>query len=166
MNRGSTNKGADVSPSEQLAREKHMRRLAWLMDESIRLPGGFRIGIDGLLGLIPGIGDLSGAALSSYVIYQARMLGAPRSLLIRMGVNVVLEAMIGAIPIIGDLFDFYFKANSRNVRLLNEYFNQPKPTVRKSRAAAAGWVLVGLIVVLAAVAIPVLLVVALFQALA
>lgn len=104
--------------------EKRVQRLAWLLDESVRLPGGFRVGVDGLLGLVPGIGDLSGAAISAYLIYQAHQMGAPRTLLARMATNVALETTIGSIPLIGDIFDFYYKANSRNMRLLKRHLNK------------------------------------------
>lgn len=110
--------------AEAINREKRMQRLAWLLDESIRLPGGFRIGADGILGLIPGIGDVTGAVIGSYIIYEARQMGAPRTLLFRMFGNTVLETLIGSIPLIGDLFDFYFKANSRNLKLLQYYYHR------------------------------------------
>lgn len=116
-----------TTPSQWAYREKRMRRLAWLLDESIRLPGGFRIGVDGILGLIPGIGDMAGAIIGSYLIYQARQLGAPRTLLFRMLANTVLEAVIGSLPLAGDLFDFYFKANSRNLKLLQAYCRHREP---------------------------------------
>src|SRR5690349_1135193 len=88
-----------------------VRRLGWLLDSSIPLPGGFRIGIDGLVGLIPGVGDVAGAVMSSYLIYEARRMNAPHSLLLRMVGNVLAEAVVGSIPFAGDVFDFAFKAN-------------------------------------------------------
>jgi len=120
--------------------EKRLQRLAWLMDSSIPLPGGFRIGLDGLIGLVPGIGDVAGAVVSSYIIVEAGRLGAPRSLLVRMGFNVLLETVVGAVPLLGDLFDFAYKANLRNVRLLDRYVRNP------ARARAASNVVAGCIV--------------------
>ena len=108
-------------PEDFDAREKRLEQLAWLLDESIRLPGGFRVGADGLIGLIPGIGDLAGAALGSYLIYEARSMGAPKRLLTRMAMNVGLETLVGTIPLVGDIFDFYYKANRRNIDLLRRY---------------------------------------------
>ena len=99
------------------------------MDNSIRLPGGMRIGIDGIIGLIPGFGDLVAASLTSYIIVVAARMGIPGSILIRMGLNVLLELLIGTIPVVGDLFDFAFKANDRNVKLIETYTDNP----RKSR---------------------------------
>lgn len=110
-----------ITNSYDTDQQKRMQRLAWLLDESVRLPGGFRVGLDGLLGLVPGVGDISGAAISSYLIYQAHQMGAPRTLLARMAANVALETVIGSVPLIGDLFDFYFKANTRNMKLLQRF---------------------------------------------
>lgn len=116
---------ASVEHSQQIARSmKRLHRLAWLLDGSIRLPGGLRIGADGILGLIPGVGDFAAAAVSSYIIYEARAAGVPRRLLWRMAGNTLVDAIIGAIPIAGDLFDFYFKANLRNMRLLEDYWKK------------------------------------------
>lgn len=109
-----------------------LERLAWILDSSIPLPGGFRIGLDGLIGLIPGVGDAAGALISSYIITQAAKLGAPKTVLARMGINVILETLIGLIPIVGDLFDFAWKANQRNIRLLDEYMLQPRQTRTRS----------------------------------
>ena len=79
-----------------------------------------RVGLDGLVGLVPGIGDLIGAGLSGYLVVAAARLGISRRTVARMAVNVLIETMIGAVPIIGDAFDLFFKANERNVRLLRE----------------------------------------------
>lgn len=106
---------ADVRP---------LRNLSHVLDELIPLPGGYRIGLDGLIGLIPGVGDAVGAALSSYIIAQAARLGVPTSVLLRMIGNVALETVVGAIPFLGDLFDFGWKANRRNVALLERHFGQ------------------------------------------
>ncbi|WP_107850382.1 DUF4112 domain-containing protein [Oceanimonas marisflavi] len=109
------------SNHSQETREK-LDRLAWLLDSAIRLPGGFRIGLDGIIGLVPGVGDLTGAAFSGYILLQAIRMKLPFTLLARMGFNIVLEVLIGSIPILGDLFDFAFKANRRNMRLMEKYF--------------------------------------------
>src|SRR5690606_17510045 len=95
--------------ADNAERIKRLRALAWLMDNSIPLPGGFRIGIDALIGLFPGIGDAIGAVISTYIINEARDMGAPRSVLLRMMSNVAIDTVIGAIPFAGDLFDAGFK---------------------------------------------------------
>lgn len=92
------------------------------LDSAIVIPGTrFRFGIDALLGLFPGGGDIVGAAFSGYVIYAAWRLGAPVPVLARMVANIAADTVLGAIPVAGDLFDAYWKANLRNVAILREY---------------------------------------------
>lgn len=129
------------------ASRSRLRRFAWLLDSSIPLPGGFSIGLDGLIGLVPGIGDVIAACLSSYIIAEAARAGVPGSVLLRMGWNVALETVVGAVPVLGDLFDFVFKANMRNVALLDEHAANPGRTRARSRWLVAG-VLVLLLMVL------------------
>ena len=107
--------------TETAARLARLQRLSRLMDSALRLPGGYRIGWDGIIGLIPGIGDLVGAGVSGYIIWEGMKLGLPRSVVLRMIGNVVLETGIGSIPLAGDAFDMVFKANIRNVRLMERY---------------------------------------------
>lgn len=126
-----------------------LERLAWLLDSSIRVPGTrFRIGIDGLIGLLPGIGDLVGTLLSGYIVAEAARLGVPGSALARMVFNVLLETLVGTIPVAGDLFDFAWKANQRNVRLLQDYESAPRRATRRNRLVVA--VIAGAVVVLLA----------------
>ena len=114
--------------------QRQLEQLAWLTDSAIPIPGlNARIGIDPLIGLIPGFGDTIGAVISSYIIAQAARLGAPRSILIKMAFNVVTDTIIGAIPGVGDLFDFGWKANQRNVRLLAHYVEHPRKVAASSR---------------------------------
>jgi hypothetical protein len=101
------------------ARRERLRRLAWLLDSSIRVPGTrWRVGYDALIGLVPGLGDLAGVLLSTYIVVEAARLGASRGVLARMALNIAIEGLIGAVPLAGDLFDAAFKANQRNIRLL------------------------------------------------
>jgi hypothetical protein len=90
------------------------------MDGVVQLPGGFRIGLDPVLGLLPGLGDMISAAASSVIVIQAHRAGIPRATLLRMVANVGIDAAVGAIPFLGDLFDFAFRANLRNVALYRE----------------------------------------------
>ena len=93
-------------------------RLAWWLDNAITVPGTrFRIGFDALIGLIPGVGDLIGTLLSSYIIAVAAAQGLPASALARMAINVGVEAIVGAVLIVGDLFDAVWKANQRNIAI-------------------------------------------------
>lgn len=108
-----------VVEDPQKIEEERLRAYAHLLDSAIRLPGGFRIGLDGIVGLVPGVGDVLGAGLSGYFIYAASRLNIPRTVIFRMMLNTTLETIIGLIPFFGDIFDFVFKANDRNARLLH-----------------------------------------------
>lgn len=115
-------------------RSGHLDRLAWILDSAIRIPGTrYRIGIDGVIGLLPGFGDLIGALLSSYIVAAAAQLGVPNVVLIRMALNIAVESIVGAVPILGDIFDFVWKANRRNVELLNRYREEPGSATASSR---------------------------------
>jgi len=97
-----------------------IERLAWLMDNSIPIGGGYRIGLDPIIGLIPGLGDLIGALVSSMIVLQAQRAGIPRSTLMRMVANVGIDAAIGTVPFVGDALDFAFKANQKNLELYRQ----------------------------------------------
>lgn len=116
----------------------HLERLSDWMDSRFRVPGTeLRFGLDGLLGLLPGIGDSVTALPAAYVIMRARAIGAPPHLQARMVGNVLMDLLIGALPLVGDLFDFGFKANRRNVGLLREHFGRPvhRPGARPTEPA-------------------------------
>jgi hypothetical protein len=90
-----------------------------VLDAQWSIPGTrYRVGLDGLVGLIPGVGDAAGALLSTYILYEALRLGAPRRVLLRMAANIALESVVGAFPVVGDLFDVAWQANTKNVALL------------------------------------------------
>jgi len=98
-----------------------MERLERLLDQAFRVPGlGVRIGLDGLIGLVPGVGDTATAALAGLIVLAAWRRGARRRTLLRMGLNVGIDWLVGVVPLAGDLFDFAYKANMRNLRLLRE----------------------------------------------
>lgn len=101
---------------------RRLERLAWLLDTSIGIPGTrFRFGIDPVLGLFPGGGDLVGAALSAYVVIEAWRLGLPGNAIARMIANVAADTLLGSVPVAGDVFDAWWKANLRNVAILREH---------------------------------------------
>jgi hypothetical protein len=132
---------------------RRLGRIAWLLDSSIPVPGmRFRIGIDAIIGLIPGVGDLLGALLSSYIVREAARVGAPPSVLIRMAWNVAIEGVVGMIPLLGDVFDAAWKANQRNFALLEAHLDRPQRVQRSSRAFVAVLMfgLVGLFVLVGA----------------
>jgi hypothetical protein len=104
---------------------ERLDRLSQLLDVAFLIPGlNVRFGIEAILRLVPGIGDVAASALSCWVLYEAHRLGVPRQLLGRMIANVVVEGLAGAVPVAGDLFDIGWRANRRNVRLLREYFER------------------------------------------
>lgn len=104
------------------------------MDNSIRVPfTGWRIGLDPLLGLLPGTGDLIGWAVSVHLMVAAAQLGGGAALLLRMLGNIMVDAATGVVPILGDLFDAAWKANVRNLRLLEEHVADPTTTARRSK---------------------------------
>jgi hypothetical protein len=109
-----------------------IERLAWLLDDSIRLPGGYRIGIDGFIGMVPIAGDALGMLASVYILLQGRALGATNPLMIRMFGNLLVDQMLGIIPFLGDFFDFTYKANRRNLGLLQDYLDNERETHRSS----------------------------------
>lgn len=110
-------------PAPDYARElDEVRRLAKLLDTRWKIPGiGVRFGIDPVLGLIPGAGDLVAGAISTYVIVKAHRLGAPKSMLGKMAGNVAVDTVVGAVPILGSVFDLFYKASTRNLRLLQTH---------------------------------------------
>jgi hypothetical protein len=122
---------------------KNIDYLAKLMDAQFRVPGtNFRFGLDALIGLIPGGGDLSTFAVSGYMLWIMAQNGASGYILARMVLNVLLDTIIGSIPILGDLFDMVYKSNMRNMRLMQEHY-------REGRHRGSAWkVIVPVLVVL------------------
>jgi hypothetical protein len=125
------NAGAGATPFGNLTREQRLARLdalAKLLDVAFILPGtNIRYGIDGIIGLIPVIGDLITTAISLWLVREARALGAPWHVTARMLGNVALDGVVGMVPLAGDAFDVMFRANVRNVRLLRRWMDkQPR----------------------------------------
>ena len=114
--------------SSGLTRAQRIARieaLATLMDTAFVVPGTqFRFGVDALIGLVPGIGDAISTAISLFVVSEARALGAPTWLIARMIGNVALDGVVGAVPLVGDVFDVAFRANRRNMALLRDYLDK------------------------------------------
>jgi hypothetical protein len=133
--------------------------LARWMDYAFQLPGGFRYGLAGFIGLIPGLGDLIDALLSLYIVGRAIQLGIPRVTLARMVLNVGIEAAAGSVPFIGAMFDTVFKANRRNYQLLRSHLAEPR------RQTLHDWMflIATLVLVIAAVSLPVILIVELVK---
>ncbi len=142
-----TLEGADTAVPRPLARS---RTIARVTDDLVRVPGTtWRVGIDPLLGLVPGTGDWIGWAISFHLMIAAAQLGAGAPLLVRMFWNILVDAVTGLVPVAGDVVDAGYKANSRNLRLLEAHVSDPSRTARASRfrvaavLGGAGLILVG-----------------------
>jgi hypothetical protein len=106
---------------------RRLEKLGSLLDSRFRLPGGFRFGLDPLIGLVPGVGDAASAIVALYIVLEAWRLGASRGTLARMLLNVGLDFGVGVIPIVGDVADFVFKSNRRNLDLLRRHLGRGAP---------------------------------------
>jgi Domain of unknown function (DUF4112) len=104
---------------------RRVEQLAYWLDDRYRLPGTrFRIGLDGIVGLIPGVGDAVTNVLTAYIVYEAWRLGVPTATLVRMLANLGIDTVVGVVPVLGDLLDIGFKANRRNLRLLHRHLTE------------------------------------------
>ena len=124
----------ETSRGERVAR---LDVLARLLDSAIMVPGiNVRLGLDAVLGLIPGIGDFVTMLMSLYIVHEAHQLGAPKHLIIRMLGNVALDGLVGSVPLVGDAFDLLWRANRRNMALLQDYLgrNGPQPSTYRWRS--------------------------------
>ncbi|EDL61482.1 DUF4112 domain-containing protein [Gimesia maris] len=111
--------------AERVDRFAQFEKLTRFLDDAIKVPGtNMRIGWDSLIGIVPGLGDVVSTALSGYLIYQAKQLGASNWVLARMAGNVGLDFLIGAVPVVGDVFDAFFKSNRRNSQLLKKHLDR------------------------------------------
>ena len=118
----------------QAATQQRLSALSHLLDNAIPIPGlGYRIGLDPLLGLFPGGGDLLAGLLSAYIVIEAARLGTPAASLTRMVFNILLEVLVGTVPMLGDLFDVAWKANAQNVALLEAHIQNPQPSRRADK---------------------------------
>ena len=141
-------------PTDPLARA---RTLARLLDSVARVPGTkIRFGADAVVGLVPGLGDIGGAALAGYLVILAQRLGVPRSVVLRMLRNVAIDTIAGTVPLIGDMFDVAFKSNLRNVALLESALQRPAATKRTSRLLVVGTILALVLLVAGALVVTVI----------
>jgi hypothetical protein len=133
---------------------RRARTLARALDTVIGIPGTpLRFGVDAILGLIPGAGDVAGAVLSAYIVLVASRRGAPPSLLWRMLANVAIDTALGTVPLVGDLFDVAWKSNTMNAELLERFAAEPQKVTTRSRVLG---ILVVMVVLLALVGLGVL----------
>lgn len=128
-----------VGQAIDLRRLGRLRAMARIWDDLFRLPViGTRIGLDALIGLIPGVGDVAGAMVSAWGLVVAATLRAPISILLRMLLNIGIDAVVGVVPLVGDVFDIGWRAQRRNVALLERWIESPAKTERASVWALAG----------------------------
>lgn len=125
---------------------RRVQLLARALDSAIRIPGTrISFGLDSIVGLVPGAGDLASALMSGYIVLASARMGVPPSVVARMILNLGVDTLVGSVPLLGDLFDVGFRANLRNAALLDRHLADPKAVKRSSRlavvAAVAGVIL-------------------------
>jgi hypothetical protein len=139
-----------LEPSRQSVKvDESLERLSWLMDDLIRIPGiNWRFGLDALVGLIPGFGDTATSLVSFYILVSAVRYRVPKVTLLRMGLNIAVDYLLGSLPLVGDLFDAWWKSNQMNVALLSKRATVSAEEARKGKIS--DWLFVGLIIFLLA----------------
>jgi hypothetical protein len=140
-----------VEPEEKLPQDLiALRRFAYLMDQAFPVPGtNIRIGLDAALGLIPGIGDVMGALLSTWIIAGALRHRVRASVILRMVLNISIDLIFGAIPVAGDVFDFLYEENMKNMRLLEKHRDRTRPPRHTSEIALILVAIIAFLVLLA-----------------
>jgi len=127
------NTASQLNTASRLRNLNRIRRISRLMDTAFKVPGiGFKVGWDPIIGLIPGAGDLITTGISAYVIFLAARFHLPSGVLTRMIVNIAIEAVIGAVPLVGDIFDAFYKANVRNLALLENHLQVQTPELQEA----------------------------------
>lgn len=148
-----------IEPDAKAPTLKRLRQLSWLLDNAVTIPGTkVGIGLDPLIGLIPIGGDFLGVMLSSYIVLEAARLGVSQRTLGKMVFNIIIDGLVGSVPVLGDFFDFAWTANTFNITLLEDYLKFPSQNKSADRwfilAVLAGLLLVAILLV----AIPVILI--------
>lgn len=124
--------------------------LAWLMDSSIQI-GPISIGLDGLLGLIPGLGDVLSSLVSGLIVVRAMQHGVHRAAIVRMLLNLGIDSLVGSVPLVGDFFDFAYKANVKNLKIYRESYSGERKPIRDW-----GFILLVIVILLAMLVLPLL----------
>lgn len=127
--------------------DESLERLSWLMDDLIKIPGlNWRLGLDALVGLIPAFGDSATTLVSFYIFASSVRYGVPKITLLRMGLNLGIDYVVGAVPLVGDLFDAWWKSNQRNVALLSQRATVSASEARQGKIS--DWLFVGFMILL------------------
>ena len=136
-------------PGRSIKVDESLERLGWLMDDLIRVPGlGWRFGLDAIVGLIPGFGDTATSLVSFYILAAAVRYRVPKVTILRMGLNIGIDYLLGSLPLIGDVFDAWWKSNQMNIELLRTRATVSASEARKG--TLSDWLFVGLIILLLA----------------
>ena len=140
------NSSYSISASESsIEVDKSVERLSWLMDDLFRVPVlGWRFGLDAIFGLVPALGDTSTSLVSFYILASAVRYRVPKITLLRMGLNIAIDYLVGSLPVVGDLFDAWWKSNHMNVDLLKKRAQVSAAEANKGRAS--DWLFVGVII--------------------
>jgi hypothetical protein len=126
--------GQFADREDRIRKIRRIHGIARLMDTAIQIPGTrIRFGADSVIGLIPGIGDAGGAVIGLFIVNEARRLGLPNHKLVAMLANIGFDTFGGSIPIIGDLFDIYYKSNWRNLEIVLDHFGMTIEDLRRLR---------------------------------
>ena len=145
------NSPTNTSNKSQAASLRRLRRISHLLDNAIPIPGTkYRIGLDPILGLIPGGGDLVGSIFAGYVVFKSAQMGVPQETLLKMAANIVFDTVAGTVPVAGDLFDVAWKANVKNIELLDAHLGSPEQGKKADWLFVAA-LLLGLILIVGSV---------------
>jgi hypothetical protein len=126
--------GLSTPPEAQLLKLARLRAVSDLWDRAFSIPGTkWRVGLESLVGLLPVGGDVVGLGISIYILWQVVQFNLPKTILLRMVFNIAIDALVGAVPILGDLFDIGWKANTKNVTLLEAHLREPVQSHRADR---------------------------------
>jgi hypothetical protein len=129
-----------------------IRGIAYLLDEQFRLPGtAFRFGLDPILNLVPILGDIPGFLVSAGLLIAMARKGASNKVVVLMSINILLDTLLGGIPVVGQVFDFFFKSNTRNLRLMREHYLEGK-----HQGSGKGTIVIAVLVMLAVLVVFVL----------